>query len=213
MAKRKDGEKTKQKLLDAACEVFAEKGFHAAKITDICHRAGANVAAVNYHFGDKDTLYVAVWRQVMEEFLSSIEMPPNGLSPEEQLGFAIHRIIRKILPVDHKSDHFRRMELMELANPTGLIDEIWKEIIAPRKQEMHRIIRNILGPDASEDSVTLCEMSVINQLRGYILLQTSGLDATFIEDRTPERANEIAEHISCFSIAGIRAVRNQCDRK
>ena len=66
MAKRKDGKETKQKLLDAACEVFAEKGFREAKITEICRRAGANVAAVNYYFGDKDSLYVAAWRQAME---------------------------------------------------------------------------------------------------------------------------------------------------
>ena len=49
---------TRQRLIEAAGEVFAERGFRAATIRDIVERAGANIAAVNYHFGDKENLYV-----------------------------------------------------------------------------------------------------------------------------------------------------------
>jgi TetR/AcrR family transcriptional regulator, regulator of cefoperazone and chloramphenicol sensitivity len=209
MAKRKDGKETRQKLLDIACEVFAEKGFREAKITEICRLAGANVAAVNYYFGDKDSLYVAAWRQAMQEFLCSVGQPPENLSSEEQLGFVIRRFIGKILSVDGQRSHFRRLELMELANPTGLIDEAWKEEIAPRRQEMIRIVRDIMGPGASEDSVRLCEMSIVNQCRGYILLRKSRVDFLDDDNLTPERVDQIAEHTIQFSLAGIRAIRDQ----
>ena len=52
--------KTRQRVLEAAVEVFAEQGFRKTTVRDICKRAHANVAAINYHFRDKEGLYTAV---------------------------------------------------------------------------------------------------------------------------------------------------------
>jgi AcrR family transcriptional regulator len=208
MAKRKDGKQTKQKLLDSACEVFAEKGYRMATITEICRRAGANVAAVNYYFGDKDSLYVAAWRQAMQQFLAGIQEPSVDLSPEERLGFVIHQFIVKILVKDGPRNTFRRMELMELANPTGLIDGAWKEEIAPRRQEMVELIQQIMGTDVPESAVRLCEMSIVNQCRGYNLLRRSRVDFLDEDELTPECVDQIADHTTQFSLAGIKAIRN-----
>ena len=60
--KRKRPELTRDKLIEAAGHVFAERGYRAATIREICRRAGANVAAVNYTFGDKMGLYTEVLR-------------------------------------------------------------------------------------------------------------------------------------------------------
>ena len=54
---------TKSRLLEGAGEEFAEKGFELARVRAICDRAGANLAAINYHFGDKEHLYVEVLRE------------------------------------------------------------------------------------------------------------------------------------------------------
>ena len=56
---------TTRRIIEAAIEVFLEKGYDAATIRDICAKAEANVAAVNYHFGSKDALHAAVLEHIM----------------------------------------------------------------------------------------------------------------------------------------------------
>ena len=53
-------DRTRARLLDVATQVFAESGYYAATIRDIAQHAGTNVAAVNYHFGDKLSLYTEI---------------------------------------------------------------------------------------------------------------------------------------------------------
>ena len=58
-----NGPVTREKLIEAAGEIFAEKGLHGTSIRDITQRAGANIASVNYHFHDKFELYALVLRR------------------------------------------------------------------------------------------------------------------------------------------------------
>ena len=73
---RKDGSKTYQHILNVACKVFAEKGYWHATIADICKKAKTNIASVNYHFGDKKSLYVEAWIHSFRKSLSA--HPPDG---------------------------------------------------------------------------------------------------------------------------------------
>ena len=106
--------------------------------------------------------------------------------------------MRKLLIADEASGYFRRIELMELANPTGLIDDAWQELIAPRRQELLNLIWEIAGPETSEKAVRFCEMSIVNQCRGYIIVQKSCLEPIDEKDHTPEGVEMIAEHITRF---------------
>src|SRR4030042_1476603 len=96
---RKGAAKTPKSLLAAASEVFAEKGYRDATIAKICKRAGANIAAVNYHFGDKETLYKEAWRHSFSESLKAYA-PDGGVSadaePEQRLRGYIVAFLRRI---------------------------------------------------------------------------------------------------------------------
>ncbi len=51
---------TKSKILMVAQELFGEKGFDGASVRDIAQKAGVNIAAINYHFQNKENLYFSV---------------------------------------------------------------------------------------------------------------------------------------------------------
>jgi len=55
--KSASGAVTRRRVLECACAIFADKGYRDTTIAEICRQAKANIAAVNYHFGDKETLY------------------------------------------------------------------------------------------------------------------------------------------------------------
>src|ERR1043166_877410 len=69
---------TRQRLLEVAGEVFAERGFRDATIQEICRRADANIAAVHYHFGDKEELYRTVIQYAEERAAESADVAPDA---------------------------------------------------------------------------------------------------------------------------------------
>src|SRR5271165_2202312 len=92
---------TKARLLEAAGEEFANKGFELARVRTICERAGANLAAVNYHFGDKEALYVEVLREAhrcgMEPDDESFD---SGLTPALLLRLFIQTFLGRVLSMN-----------------------------------------------------------------------------------------------------------------
>ena len=62
---------TRTQILDAAERLFAERGFRGTSVRAITDRAGANLAAVGYHFGSKAQLLTAVIRRVIEPIIAA----------------------------------------------------------------------------------------------------------------------------------------------
>ena len=205
MAKREDGTETRSRILNSACELFAERGYQAARVADICQRAGANVAAVNYYFGDKAALYTEAWQETFKKFAGP--KPPDSTitSPEEQLQIYIHSLIQNFTEQSDQGQ-FTRLYLMELANPTGLIHDIWHDLIEPRRQIVIEIIRKIMGTKATDETVLFCEMSIINQCRVLLTIRRSDLEYLLGQSLSPELIKRLADHITRFSLAGIKAV-------
>ena len=92
---------TKARLLDAAGEEFANKGFELARVRAICERAGANLAAVNYHFGDKEQLYIQALREAHRCGLEpDDEAFEAAVAPAVRLRWFIHHFLGRVLAMN-----------------------------------------------------------------------------------------------------------------
>lgn len=212
MTKREDGKETRGKLLQAACEVFAQKGYRDAKVADICRRAGANVAAVNYYFGNKKNLYQEAWRHALD----NIEEPhiPEAAdgSAQDRLKAYIESLIQNFAARGDLG-RFSRLYLMEMVNPTGLIQAAWPETVENRRRVLHDLIRGVMDTDAEELSIRFCEMSIVNQCRMFVTIKPSDLEYMLGAPLSPALIKRLAGHIADFSLAGVRAVGGRTDRR
>jgi AcrR family transcriptional regulator len=212
MAARNHHPDTHDRLLDAAGVVFAGKGYHHATVAEICDRAGANIAAVNYYFRSKDNLYVEAWRQAFGRSVAA--HPPDGgvaadAPAEDRFRGRIRALIQRV--ADPNSIEFEIIH-KELANPTGLLSEPMSEAIEPIRRGMSGVIRELLGPDAPDEAVRLCEMSVLTPCIHFVMrdrLRRTLPEGTHLPGPPPLDVDlaTIVDHIYRFSLAGLEEVR------
>lgn len=205
MTKREDGRETRGRLLKAACEVFARKGYRDAKTAEICRRADANVASVNYYFGGKASLYKEVWHFALKNFETFIFSTATDGSPQARLKEFIQALMQNLAD-QGEPGRFSRLYLMEMVNPTGLIHDAWQEMVEPKRRKIHVIIREIAGPDADDLTILMCELSIINQCRALVTIKNSDLEYMLDQPLNPELINRLADHVAAFSLGGIGAV-------
>jgi AcrR family transcriptional regulator len=207
---------TRERLLEGACEIFAKKGYRDATVADICERAGANVAAVNYHFGDKETLYIEAWHLAFHKSLEAYP-PDGGISSDAPAEERFRgRIFAAMQRFAYPENYEFEIMLKELTTPTGLLTEVMRESIEPLRREFGCIVRELLGKYASEQQVQLCQMSVMAQCFNLTFRKRhrKALSETGIKTDLPAdnlKIEEIADHIIRFSLAGIREIRRQIE--
>ena len=197
---------TEKRLLQAAGEIFAEVGFRAATVRQICEKAGTNIAAVNYHFGDKEGLYMAVLRSVpdahAEKFPADRGLQP-GATAEQRLAAYIESLLNRVFDEGRPGWHSKIMA-WEMIEPTRALDTLVAEIARPVHQELASIIRELLGSSAAEDAVRLCTLSILSQCVYYHHARS------VLSRLYPKQAyssadiSQLANHITRFSMGALQ---------
>jgi AcrR family transcriptional regulator len=194
---------TKARLIEAAGEEFACKGFDAARVRAICDRAGANVAAVNYHFGDKEKLYVdTVLHAHQCGFDAAEQDAASALGPTEQLRCFIHHFLSRVLAVQHPDDWRHRLMLREMLHPTDASEVLIREAVRPKFECLQQILRQFC-PDADERKLNALAFTVIGQCLHYrmgrpIAERLIGREAFAALD-----LDFLTDHITSFCLAAL----------
>ena len=137
---RSDGEDTRARLLQAALQLFSEKGFAQTSVRAIAEAAGTNVAAIAYHFGDKAQLYTATF---YEPFGSGSDLIPVFADPALDLDGALHAYFTGFLePLKHDDlvTQSLRLHVRELLDPT----HVWPELIERECRAPHLALVQVL---------------------------------------------------------------------
>ncbi|MBI3818539.1 MAG: CerR family C-terminal domain-containing protein [Planctomycetes bacterium] len=203
-------DETRARLVEAAGEVFARRGYRSATIRDICIRAQANVAAIHYHFGDKEALYNHVLRDSLKTALK--QYPPSaglsdGANARERLRAFIRSLLFRTLDDGPAACHGQLM-LREMAEPSPALDELVRQGIRPLYELLGSIVRDLYieysdGRPPAPRAVRRCAQSVIGQCI-YHRLARPVLERLLPDLKyNKNEVAELAEHIAEFSIAGI----------
>jgi AcrR family transcriptional regulator len=214
LAEKPDSDGTREKLLEAAAEVFAEAGYYGATVRLICARAGANIALVNYHFGDKLGLYTEVLQQsVRTGHVDAIRaaLDQKG-TPEEILRGVVRARMRGIAAGGLVDQQFRIM-IHELAQPTPAMARVVNNIARPIYKRMLELIGGIIGLDSHDEKTRLCVHSVMGQIMLYVLARPFLMRLWPELKMTPEQLDRIADHIADFSLAYLRQTGLKNERR
>ena len=201
---------TRSQILEAAGEVFAEVGFRVATVREICHRANVNIAAINYHFGDKERLYAEVLRysqeRAMEKYPPLLNVSPTAPA-EEKLRAFIHSFLLRIFAKGSIAWHGKLMS-REMVDPTAALDSIIAEKIRPMAEQLRTIVAEILQRPGTDELVRLCGFSIVSQCVFYHHCQPV---LTRLYPNQPPLdtagAARLADHITRFSLAALLDLR------
>lgn len=196
---------TRRRLLEVAGEEFATLGYRNATIREICRKADANIAAINYHFGDKAQLYSEVLRHYSVESLQ--KYPPNlgvteGAAPEDKLHAFIRAFFLRI--TDHgRPSWYGKLIAREMMDPTHALEERARESMKPNFELLLNIVREI-APRLSDYQLRISAMSIVGQISFHHNCRPA-IEKIYPEQTyEPDDVERLARHVTDFSLGGLR---------
>jgi AcrR family transcriptional regulator len=201
------GDETRNLLINAGTGVFLRDGFRAARVSDIAAEAGVRLSAINYHFGGKDGLYLAVLQH--HAMLALAHVPVPRFAPGESLQQRFAQFVRAMVyrMLDPASpSRLPPLMIREAVNPTSALDVMFERFMQPLQMVLAGLLREVFGPDASEALLARAALSVLGQGMIYVVARplVSKLHPDFYEQEAGVEA--LAEHIVAFSWAGVQAI-------
>lgn len=203
---------TRARLLAAATRLFAARGFKKVTVREICRDARANVAAINYHFGDKLGLYREVLSTAIETMRATTDAAREagaGGTPEEKLRAYIHVFLQRVVGNGHDS-WIHQLMAQEMADPTPALDLVADQVIRPRLAYVGELVSEILGRPADDEQVQRSVLSVQAQCH---MAMANPISRRLVPDlHSAADLDRLAEHIADFSLGGLRTLREPARR-
>lgn len=207
-----NGDPTRERLLDEAERLFARKGYAAVTVRQITSAAGTNLAAVNYHFGNKHNLYMEVFRTRWLDRAVRVRQPLEDLAKKENITLeeVVHTLanafLRGPLTREERELHTKLIG-REMENPSEAFEVLAEGAIKPMLRLGCSLLQRALPHPVSEDKLRLFALSLFSQTIYFNFARPVVSMATGRE-YTSEFVNEIINHITSFALHGMEGMES-----
>jgi AcrR family transcriptional regulator len=197
------------RLLQAAEELFPEKGFDATSVRELAAAADCNIASVNYHFGGKEKLYFELWRRYLIRMRETRLAAIQRVMQSEPAEYALENLLRAFanaflepLIDQSRAQRFTKLMAREMLDRHLPADMFVEEVIVPTLTAMRQAFARIC-PDLDSSRVRLVVYSIVAQLLHAVHMK-GAFEHTNNPDFPKFDLSETIEHVVRFSAAGIR---------
>jgi AcrR family transcriptional regulator len=204
----------KQKILEAAMEVFGEQGFRAATVREICKKAGVNIALVNYHFKSKKLLYFELFNAISADIDGRYPMEKfvkPDMTKEQKLRGLVEVLICRFFGPDGLTSSKARLRLVnrEMLEPSDIMEEIILHKMNEYVSNAENLFYEFLGEDTPKDKINMIIISLVAQC-SYPMFSTELLKKSkLINKPMPEFCKELTEHVYEFTIKAVESMRSK----
>lgn len=202
---RRDGLSTRNAILEVAGQVFAERGFAEATSKEICERAGANTAAVNYYFGGKESLYEEVLVTAHSQLLRLEDLDTiitSAAEPEEKLRAFLERMLKTAFASSELWGI--KVFLRELFSPSPFISKAMAATVLPKAAKLRVLIQEITG--LPQDSAQLQRAAVFVVIPCISLIMFPDTMRAAIAPATTDDPQSMLDELLIYALGGLRAL-------
>ena len=130
--------------------------------------------------------------------------------PPERLAGLVRALLRRMTDRSLAENH-HRLHLMEMVNPTGLIDKVLPKVRGPLRRRTQALLGELLGPAATSRNIEMCELSLISQCRMARPKPHGRRGPLRVLDELD--LDVVADHITRFTLGGIERTRREMEVK
>ena len=207
---------TREQLLEIAGQVFAEKGFDRATSREICERAAANVAAVNYHFGGVEALYIDVVREANNR-LVSVEAIATAVAGQADARSKLQAIIGLFIGAltgPASESWVIRVMGREIVSPSPLLHALREKEILPKARILRSVVAEFMELDPDNPAVSRSCISVLAPCFMLLVADRRMLKKVFPSfGLNGENADALTAHFTNFALAGLSAAAKAAKSK
>ncbi len=191
---------TKLALIQAAGELFSEKGLKGTSVRAIAEKGGTNVAAVNYHFGSKEKLHVEVMRYVLKQIHlvhpSVYLEDPSWFTGKRRIAALVERLVRERFEAYFAPEQpawFARFMVCSLATRTRSLETVVREDMLPEHESLKAIFLRI-RPALTEEEARLWAFTLSSLVVFYVFSEIPLLMLMEQKSYSPAFLEQAAAH-------------------